>query len=105
MKLPKSILIKGKEWKIEYKWGLRSGSDLVDGLCDPNIRTIFIRRELLVCEKPAVFFHELVHAVLFEAHLSYNDGWVDGLIEEVICDSVSSALLENFKIRKRGSGL
>lgn len=99
MRIPKEFTIKGKTWKVEYKWGLKSGNEMIDGLCDPNERTIFIRRELLKDEKPHIFLHEFFHAVFFEAHLSYNDGWVPDLVEEIICDALALSIKENFKLR------
>jgi hypothetical protein len=101
LKIPKEIKIKGKTWKIEYKWNLNHGGEVLDGECDPNTRTIYIRRELTKEEKPAIFLHEFLHAVFYEAHLSYNDGWVDTLIEEVMCDSIQSALLDGFTLRPK----
>lgn len=98
-RIPSYFFIKGKRWRVEYKWGLRSGNEIIDGLMDPNTRTIFIRRELSRDEKPAVFLHEFFHAVFFEAHLSYNDGWVDNLVEEVMCDALQSTVLDNFVLR------
>ena len=101
MKIPKEVTIKGKLWTIEYQWGLKSGNEIIDGLCDPNTRTILIRRELTKEEKPAIFLHEFIHAVFFEAHLSYNDGWVPDIIEEVMCDAIQSSLLDSFNLRSK----
>lgn len=99
MKIPKEFKIKGKTWRIEYKWGLRDGKEFLSGLCDPNTRTIYIDRAIPKDEKPAVFLHEFFHAVFFEAHLSYNDGWVDNLVEEIMCDALQSSVLDNFALR------
>lgn len=103
MRIPKEFFIKGKLWRVEYKWNLHDDGVAVDGLCRFSDRTILIRRELLKEEKPCIFMHEFIRAVLFELHLSTNDGWVNPLIEEVMCDGIAEVLLENFKLRHKKS--
>lgn len=98
MKIKKTFLIKGKEWSVDYKWGLRQDGDLLDGLCTFPDRLITLRRELSADEKASAFLHELIHAVLFEAHIS-SPGSMPEVIEEVVCDSVAATLLELFELR------
>jgi hypothetical protein len=98
MRIPSEILVKGKRWTIGYKWGLTDGHDLVDGLCNLSDRTIFIRRELKKEEKWPIFLHELIHAILFEAHLS-EDGGISGFPEEVVCSAIADVFSTLFDIR------
>lgn len=101
MKIPKSITIAGKLWKTVYVNGLKDSEGLNDGLCDYDERIIYLRKELPKKLKPSVYVHELIHAILYELHLSANDGWPGGLIEEVICDGMTTALLDNFQLKKK----
>lgn len=96
MRIPKSVVIKGQEWTIEYKWNLRDDGALVDGLCVYSERKIIIRRELSKEEKPMVFLHEINHAILFESHV---EPLLSRDVEEVICDSMAKVYLDLFKMR------
>jgi hypothetical protein len=98
VKIPSEVLVKGKLWTVEYKWGLRDGGEIVDGLCQYGPRKILIRRELKKEDKPAVFLHELIHAILFESHLN-EDGGLDGFAEEVVCSSIADVILTLFHLR------
>lgn len=105
MRIPKTFMIRGKRWKVEYKWNLmdRDNKDdeniKCDGLCDPDKRTIFLERSILRVDKWPIFLHELVHAILFEAHISGLDGPAGDFIEEVICDSIETTFDDLFKFR------
>lgn len=103
MKIPKTIKIKGKPWSIEYKWRLHDETHgLCDGLCDPSTRTIFLDRLLPKEDKPTVFLHELIHAILHEAHL-HEAGGVDGFVEEAICSSVADCFMDLFELKLKRS--
>lgn len=104
MKIPKTFKLKGKDWNVEYKWNLRDvEGDKMDGLCLNGKRTIQIDRAMPREEKWTVFLHELVHAVVFEAHISGLDGPAGELLEEVLCDSIASDFdsLFNFKWKRK----
>lgn len=98
MKLKKEFYIKGKLWRIEYKWNLRMGDMRVDGMCEPSERIIYIDRILSKEEKWATFLHELGHAIVHEAHLNEHGG-LDGFAEEVVVESYAQALGELFTFR------
>lgn len=98
MKIPKQIKLKGKTWDIDYKWGLREENELLDGLCIFKDRKILLRRELLSVEKPSVFLHEFIHAVIYESHLLAHIGDTE---QEVLCDAIAETLLENFTIKPK----
>ena len=101
MKIPKEFYLKGKLWRVEYKWGLRDGDEMLDGLCTFDPRVIYLRRELSREDKWLTFLHELVHAILFECYISRNDGGIDGIVEEVVCDSISECFTELFEFRPK----
>ena len=101
MNIPKQFLIKGKLWKVEYKWGLHDHevcAGFCDGLCDFDLKTIFIRREVPVEQKFGIFMHELIHATLHECHLHENGG-VDGILEEVLCEGITDVITSLFTLR------
>lgn len=97
MKLPKEFMLKGKRWKLIYKWGLsaRTGND---GLCVFSDRSIILDRSLTGEYKIDVFLHELTHALLFEAHINPGTG-VTPEVEEIICDAVSDAFMSIFDLK------
>lgn len=104
MKIPKQFYLKGKKWTVGYKWNLTDKDDdgpaiKVDGLCDSEKRQIWIERSIPRVDKWPVFLHELVHAILFEAHISGLDGPAGDMLEEVICEAVAYGLDDLFNIR------
>ncbi len=87
MKIPKTLDIKGKEWTVQYKWGLRLGGELVSGYIDENKRIIWMRRELTEEEKVYPFWHEYMHAMLWESGIIGQVGTgLSDLAEEIVCD-------------------
>lgn len=101
MKIPSSIMIKGNKWFVKVKKNLKLDDDSVNGLCDPDVNTIFLDSELKDTERLRVYLHELVHAILHDAHISGHKGGVDGIVEEVICDAISIEFLRLFEIKPR----
>lgn len=101
MKIKKEFLIKGKQWKVEYRWGLRDESGhLCEGICDFESRTIFLRREISIEDKWLAFLHELIHATLRESHVTgSSDGAIDLVNEGIICEAFSDVLNSLFKFR------
>jgi Zn-dependent peptidase ImmA (M78 family) len=101
LKIKNEFYIKGKPWKVVYKWNLREeGIGPCLGLCDFKERIIYLDRLATQEEKRMAFIHELVHAILHEAHL-HEDGGVDGFVEEAICASVADVFSRLFDFRWR----
>ncbi|MNJ94807.1 hypothetical protein D3C87_125100 [compost metagenome] len=99
MKIPKEFYIKGKLWTVEYKWRLEEpGIGKCDGLCDFTLRVIYLDRLISKEDKVRVFLHEYTHALIHEAHL-HEAGGIDGILEEVLCESVADGILENFILK------
>ena len=48
----------------------------------------------------STLIHELVHTVLFRTGVMQTSISLD--LQEIICENISQALVENFKIRQRG---
>lgn len=95
MKLPSSLVIKGKTWLIKRKWNLRDDkSNRVDGLCVFSTRTIFIDHMCLKLDLRRVFLHEINHAILFELHVVIPEG-----ADEVLVDGLASVYLDLFTLR------
>lgn len=105
MRIRKEFEIKGKPWRVEYKWGLRENGELLEGLCDFENRTIFLRREISKADKWAAFLHELIHATLRESHVTGgSDGAIDEVNEGIICEALPDVLnsLFNFRWKRQG---
>jgi len=98
MRIPKQIDVLGKKWKVSYRWRLLDGDIKCDGLCCHTSRTIFIDRSTAKADRPQIFLHELLHAVLFEAKLTDAESF-SCEIEEILVEVVSSYLLDTFAIR------
>lgn len=104
MKLRKEFYVKGKLWRLEYKWRLtdKASGEAFLGLCDKANRTIYIDRSIDKETKWIVFLHELCHAAIFESHS--NDTSLTSDVEEVIAGSVADVFSSNFIMRwKRGT--
>ena len=99
MNLKKEFYIKGKLWRLEYKWGLRVDGVVCDGLADPNTRTITLRRELSKEEKLETFYHEFIHACLLELHLTGASNRLTEDVEEVLCSGLADILKSTFILR------
>ncbi len=99
MRIPKEFRLKGHNWSVEYKWNLHDGNEKMDGLCLMTRRVIQLDRGMSRDEKWPVFLHELVHAILFEAHVSGLDGPAGELLEEVICDAIAGDFSDLFNFR------
>lgn len=105
MRIPKEFIIRGETWRVEYKWRLTYRNSPVVGLCDPDIRTIFIDRSLSKEEKWWTFVHEFIHAVLDEYKLGINSKipyrkLLDEHEEEII-QALESEFKSNFKMKWR----
>ncbi len=94
MKIPKTFLLKGKKWKVKLVAGLcDDDGEKVQGLTSYDDRLIEIEPDQTKEQLKLTFWHEYAHAFLFEAHLNMNDGWVDTLIEEIICEATADAIV------------
>lgn len=95
MKIPRSVIISGKKWKIVLKKELRNdGTETIMGLCDSGTRTIYLDSSLEKNDLALTFWHEFTHAVLSEAHISSNSSaGLAEIVEEVICESMAEAIL------------
>ena len=91
--LPK--IVQGAGGPIEVavvdKVSVEAGEDEdVLGCFKPTIRRIEVLRELRGDQRWLVFYHELVHAALWDSGVGNA---VSGQVQEMICDSVASGLL------------
>jgi len=101
--LPKNFKIKGEVWQISYTFDLHvPGIGKCDGFCDIDTRTILLEKTLTNEEKWRVFFHELIHAINHELHVT-EEGGIDGVLGEIIAEGLTSVLNELFVIKWRGA--
>jgi len=97
VRIPKTIDVKGKLWKVEYKWNLSDEGTLCDGLCDDTLRTIFINRATPKEQRAGIFMHELLHALYYELNLQEATFSED--VEEILVENTVQFLLDKFSLR------
>lgn len=61
MKIPKTVTVRGREWRVVFR-KLKG----VEGLCEHGRRRISISKDLPERHHAEVFLHELLHACLPE---------------------------------------
>jgi len=93
MKLPNSFKYKGRSWKVIQEKNLHAddGAKCM-GLCDTDLRTIYIESSLSKKEKARVFLHELFHALVHETHIPPNI-----VLSEDIEDILAEAFADIFE--------
>lgn len=97
MRIPKTILVSGHEWTVEYKWNLRYDNQKCDGLCCHETRTIYLDRSLTKQNKITTFLHEYIHAVIAELNIKRKSLPME--LEELIVEALSQELVGAFKLR------
>ncbi len=90
MIIPTRISVLGRDYEVKYTKNLGEGQYV--GLCDHNERTIQLNPDS-ECDVFATFLHECIHAVLDRAGVRQTPSWTAD-IEEVICETLSSFLVE-----------
>lgn len=60
--MSRTVRIRGQVWKIVWRRRLMLGRDPVDGLCDANRRTIYLRHGMSPDRLLEVIHHEHGHA-------------------------------------------
>lgn len=93
MKLPRTITIKGKQWRVRVKPKKLMLEDPDSwGLADCDDRIIYLDKSLDDEQRRWVFLHELCHAMLYESSVTRNTGGVPIALEEIICDNFADLL-------------
>jgi hypothetical protein len=101
--LPKNFKIKGEVWTVRYTLDLHVPDiGKCDGYCEVETRSIILEKALDNEERWRVFFHELIHAINHELHVT-EEGGIDGVLGEIIAEGLTSVLNELFVIKWRGS--
>lgn len=96
MKIPKKVVIEGKEWSVERKWRIVDDGVECDGLCSPTDKKLFVLHGLEEDESYYTFIHEFIHAVLDEK--GFHLFGISNEVEELICHGIAKELLNNFKL-------
>ncbi len=104
MKIPKSVLIKGKRWRVRLVKDLRDEGESIQGLTTYEGRLIQIHADLKGETLGVTFWHEFIHAILWESHVSGNDGSPEDFVEEIICDAIGSALYDHVVLKPKRRG-
>lgn len=69
------------------------------GLFYPTEGRIELEAELVGDEYMQVLIHEIIHCVIHRVGI--DQARIGDGVEEILCESVSTALVENFKIQKK----
>ncbi len=81
-KLPKSITILGRKFKIVQKKVLMYQDKPVLGLCDPGQKIIYLSKDQTDKEKLETLYHECVHGML---NISGIDQSISESENEIMC--------------------
>lgn len=95
MSLPKNLKIFGLKFKVKV-----TALNGILGLCDRSSNTIYIEQDQPEKEMWHTLLHELGHAVFGRIGLIQG---VNHEIEEIIVDSLATAILENLDVGLKGS--
>lgn len=95
MKLPRSITIRGKKWKVVRG----DPGDGHEGECDPATRTITIAERLDAQDTEAVFWHEILHALLPEAQIIVSER-TEEIIVELLSQRIGGVLKQIYGVRR-----
>jgi len=99
MRIRKEFHVKGKLWRVEYKWRLVDDNGVqLDGLCVPADRVIYLCHGL-GDRKELIFLHELGHAIVSE--YGFGSAGLEPLFEEMLVHAFAMELLEMFQFRWR----
>lgn len=97
MKIPASIKIKNNVWKVVYKWNIKNDQgEMLDGLCDPMKKIIYLAHGLSKADAEDSFLHEYLHAVQFEFGLHHT---LSDDMQESIAHNFADQLRQNFSLR------
>lgn len=94
MELPKKLNVFGQRFKVKVQ--PLTG---ILGLCDRSTATIYVESDQTIDAQLHTLIHELGHAVF--GRISLVQG-VPHEIEEVIVDSLATAILENLDVIPKG---
>ncbi len=97
---PLTFHIQGAKWKVKLCKSVKDeeGHEC-RGLTDVSKRLIQIEAGLPESETEWVFWHEYCHALLHEASVVGNDGGLDLIVEEIICDHFANAMTRDKTIK------
>lgn len=95
MKLPKSIKVFGETYKIKV---IKEKDPVNLGLCDFQKKIILVHDRQSSKEIMHTLIHEVGHAVFNRIGLNQS---ISHDLEEVIVDSIATAISENFRLQNR----
>lgn len=99
MKLPKTIQVRGRPWKVlEKDVVLDEKGNVVAGACATgnNIREIEIEKESVGIGKLEIFLHEYFHGVWYETGL--DDEEIPRWVEHIFLIAITKDLINNRKL-------
>lgn len=92
MKIPRLLIIRGAHWHVVVTrtMNVSEGEDIL-GLCDPSLRTIYIKKQQTKRQQMATLVHEILHAMEFEYDFNLTHK-VIGKIENPVADFIRDNL-------------
>lgn len=94
MAIPRTFTVLGEKWRTKLVKNLKTEDGAAFGVNHADKKLVEIERSLSMLERESVFWHEYCHIFLRRVGLSGNDGGVDGIAEEMICDRFSEMASE-----------
>lgn len=103
MRLPRQFTFNGKTWRIKVEADLHHDDGTkCFGLCDLDLRVIYLDAKLKGKKRDSILFHELFHVLIHESHINPGVRFSNG-VEEVLCDAfadMQTTLFDKFKWKK-----
>jgi Zn-dependent peptidase ImmA (M78 family) len=90
MKIPKNVKIFGITYKVKLEDGVYDGVDKCCGTLDQDKKIICIDKTMDKFNQNHTFFHECIHAVLYETGCGHSLS----ILEEPIVDNISKFMAE-----------
>ena len=85
--IPKSFRVSGRQYKV-----LRTRlSSAKHGECTPALGTVYLHTKLSQREAARAFWHEAVHAVMYEMRLNWRDEALVTAIADGLVDVIKTA--------------
>ncbi len=92
MKLPKSFVYKGHTWTIKIVSNLiHDDRTKCDGICDTDLRVVYIDKDLSSKAKTQAFLHELFHVLIHETHIPLDAPFTE-TVEDIVAEAFSDML-------------
>jgi hypothetical protein len=94
---PKTIRVRGEEYKIKFVRRIPSNDPEDLGLCDPGERILYIRLKQSRIDIFKTYVHEVVHAIEAENDFDIPHARANDIFSK-LADGLAEVLLNNFEV-------